>query len=360
MHSLRATVAPMSNAPIAIVDDARFDAHEDHSGHHPECPERLIAARSGLYSTLAQSQQSRVPARAASISELSRVHVAAYVKSLDSRLARGAGNLDPDTYFGPGTREAAWTAAGGAIDLTRRLVQGEAKRGVALLRPPGHHAVPASSMGFCLLNNVALAASEALAAGFKRVAIVDWDVHHGNGTQDVFYEDPRVLFVSLHQFPFYPGTGAPREIGSGAGLGFTANLALPSGSDDAVYGAAFREVVLPLLREFAPEVLLVSAGFDAHARDPLASMQLSTACYGAMTSALLELADSLGHGRIAFFLEGGYDLQALEASMAQLGLGLGGAKCDLPQGKLREIERAAIDATKRALAVHWRLPASQA
>jgi acetoin utilization deacetylase AcuC-like enzyme len=360
VHSPRATVRAMSDAPIAIVDDARFDAHEDHSGHHPECPERLIAARSGLYSALTEDQRSQVPARAASTPELSRVHMADYVNSLDSRLARGMGNLDPDTYFGPGTREAAWNAAGGAIDLTRRLVQGQSKRGVALLRPPGHHAVPASSMGFCLLNNVALAASEALSAGFTRIAIVDWDVHHGNGTQDVFYQDPRVLFVSLHQFPFYPGTGATREIGSGAGLGFTANLALPSGSDDVVYGAAFREVVLPLLRAYVPEIVLVSAGFDAHARDPLASMQLSTACYGAMTSALLELADSLGHGRIAFFLEGGYDLQALEASMAQLGLSLKGAKRDLPEGRLRDVDRRAIEETKRALATCWQLPAASA
>jgi acetoin utilization deacetylase AcuC-like enzyme len=348
----------MSNAPIAIVDDARFDAHEDTSGHHPECPERLAAARSGLYAALSQDERSHVPVRAASTPELSRVHDAQYIHGLDARLLRGAGNLDPDTYFGPGTREAAWHAAGGAIDLTRKLLSGEAKRGVALLRPPGHHAVPASSMGFCLLNNIALAASEALAAGYTRVAIVDWDVHHGNGTQDMFYADPRVLFVSLHQFPFYPGTGAAREVGTGAGLGFTANLALPAGSDDAVYGAAFREVVMPLLREYAPEMILVSAGFDAHARDPLASMQLSTATYGAMTSALLDLAESLGHGRVAFFLEGGYDLQALEACMAQLGLGLKGTKRELPEGNLRPVDRAAIEATKRALALRWQLPAA--
>ncbi len=349
----------MSNAaPIAIVDDARFDAHEDTSGHHPECPERLAAARSGLYSTVAQTERTHVPVREALPGELARVHEAQYVHGLDERLLRGAGNLDPDTYFGPGTREAAWHAAGGAIDLTRLLVSGKAKRGVALLRPPGHHAVPASSMGFCLLNNIALAASEALAAGYARVAIVDWDVHHGNGTQDIFYEDPRVLFVSLHQFPFYPGTGAAREIGSGAGLGFTANLALPAGSDDAVYGAAFREVVLPLLHAYAPEVILVSAGFDAHVRDPLASMRLSTAAYGAMTSALLDVAESLGHGRVGFFLEGGYDLQALEACMAQLGLGLKGAKRGLPEGNLRAVDRAAIEATKRALAVRWPLTAA--
>jgi acetoin utilization deacetylase AcuC-like enzyme len=342
---------------IAIVDDARFDAHEDSSGHHPESPERLVAARQGLYSAIPDSERSRVRIREASTPELSRVHMEQYVTSLDSRLSRGgSGNLDPDTYYGPGTREAAWYAAGGAIELAQQIVDGRAKRGVALLRPPGHHAVPASSMGFCLLNNVAVAASEVLEAGLTRVAIIDWDVHHGNGTQDIFYEDPRVLFISLHQFPFYPGTGSPREIGRGAGLGFTANVALPSGSDDAVYGAAFRELVLPLLRAYAPEMLLVSAGFDAHARDPLASMQLSTECYGAMTSALLDLADELGHGRVAFFLEGGYDLQALEASMAQLGLSLTGQRTKLPEGKPRDVYQAAIEATRKALSVRWQLP----
>ena len=346
----------MSAVPIAIVDDTRFDVHEDTSGTHPECPERLVSARQGLYSTIDPSLRLVIPTRPAALSELSRVHLADYVTSLDSRLKSGSGNLDPDTYFSPGTREAAWHAAGSAIDLTRALVTGDVQRGVALLRPPGHHAVPASSMGFCLLNNVALAASEALASGFTRVAIVDWDVHHGNGTQDIFYADRRVLFVSLHQYPFYPGTGAAREIGRGTGTGYTANVALPAGSGDAAYGAAFRELVLPLLRAYAPEIVLVSAGFDAHARDPLAAMQLSTPSYGAMTSALIDLADELGHGRVAVFLEGGYDLKALEASMAQLGRGLTGTRLELPEERLRDVERAAIESTRRALAEHWQLP----
>jgi len=345
----------MTAAPIAVVDDPRFDAHEDPSGPHPECPERLAAARSGLYGAVDPARRRLIETRPASESELSRVHVAKYVTELEARLARGQGALDPDTYFSRGTREAAWHAAGGAIELAAQLVQGRAQRGVALLRPPGHHAVPDSSMGFCLLNNVALAASEALASGLSRVAIVDWDVHHGNGTQDMFYADPRVLFISLHQWPLYPGTGAAREIGSGAGLGFTANLALPPGSGDEVYGAAFREVVLPMLRSYAPELVLVSAGFDAHARDPLAAMQLSTACYGAMASALVDLVDSLGHGRIGFLLEGGYDLSALEGSVGQVGRTLVGARSELASGTLRDAERQAIEATRRALAVRWQL-----
>jgi len=340
-------------APIAIVDDARFDAHEDQSGTHPECPERLSAARQGLYSRLTQEARLPVLAREATIAELQWVHRPEYVSRLVTRLADGHGNLDADTYFSPGTREAAWLAAGGAIDFATALTSGAAQRGVALLRPPGHHAVPRSSMGFCLFNNVALAARAALESGLQRVAIVDWDVHHGNGTQEIFYDDPRVLFISLHQFPFYPGTGAPHEIGIGAGRGFTANLALPSGSGDEVYGAAFREVVLPLLGEFAPELVLVSAGFDAHARDPLASMQLSTATYAGMASELQASVDQLGHGRIGFMLEGGYDLQALEASVAQVAASLLGTRGELASGKLRAMERAAIDATRRALGQHW-------
>ncbi len=347
----------MSDALIAIVDDARFDAHEDTSGAHPECPERLAAARSGLFGALGKTPHAKLETRPATEPELSRIHAATYVAHLESRLARGSGSLDPDTYFSPGTREAAWYAAGGAIDLARRIVAGTAQRGVALLRPPGHHAVPASSMGFCLLNNVALAASQALESGLSRVAIVDWDVHHGNGTQDVFYEDPRVLFISLHQFPFYPGTGAARETGAGAGFGYTANLAMPSGTGDEAYGAAFREVVSPLLRSYRPELILVSAGFDAHARDPLASMQLSTACYGAMATELLALADELCERRIAFVLEGGYDLKALEASVAQVATALTGKRTELPTGKLRDVERSAIDATKTALAPRWQLAA---
>jgi acetoin utilization deacetylase AcuC-like enzyme len=348
----------MPNSPIAIVDDTRFDAHTDSAGQHPECPERLLAARQGLYARLPESERDKLAVRMATPAELARMHSAEYLASLDVRLREGHGELDGDTYFSPGTREAAWLAAGGAIDLTKQLLRGAAQRGVALLRPPGHHALPDTSMGFCVFNNVALAASEALAQGLTRIAIVDWDVHHGNGTQDMFYGDPRVLFVSLHQYPFYPGTGAPHEIGTGAGAGFTANLALPGGSGDEVYGAAFREVVLPVLREFGPELVLVSAGFDAHARDPLASMELSSAAYLAMAGELIDLVDTIGHGRIGFVLEGGYDLQAIEASVGQVGAALRGARLELPRGAVPERARLAIDASRRALGGRWQLMAA--
>lgn len=347
------TGAATATTPIAIVDDARFDGHEDAGGHHPECPERLQAARAGLYSVITPQARTLLAPREATDEELARIHTPSYLTRLAATLRTGHGHLDPDTYFCSGTRQAAWLAAGGGIDLARALVRGDSRQGFALLRPPGHHAVASRSMGFCLLNNVALAASAALASGLFRIAIVDWDVHHGNGTQDAFYDDPRVLFVSLHQYPFYPGTGAPGEIGHGPGIGRTANLALPAGSGAEVYGAAFREVVLPLLRAHAPELVLVSAGFDAHARDPLASLELDSATYGALSSALLDLVDELGHGRIGFVLEGGYDLLALSESVTEVARAVLGSRTALPEGLLRASERDAIANTRRHLAPHW-------
>jgi len=349
-------VASSVPEPVAVVDDPRFDAHHDGSGHHPECPDRLLAAREGLSLGLADAARVPVPAREATDEELARVHAPHYIDRLQARLGRGYGHLDPDTYFSPGTRDAAWLAAGGVIDMTERLASGTRGRGIALVRPPGHHAVPSASMGFCLLNNVALAAKAALAKGLRRVAIVDWDVHHGNGTQDMFYDDPNVLFVSLHQYPFYPGTGAPTEIGRDAGLGYTANLALPGESGPETYGAAFRDVVLPLLRLYKPDLVLVSAGFDAHQRDPLASMNLDRHTYGALASSLLELVDALGHGRIGFVLEGGYDLYALSDSVQEVAAAVLGARTELPQGRLHAREREAIDHTRVQLAPHWDLP----
>lgn len=348
-------VAPL---PIAVVDDPRFDAHYDGSGHHPECPERLAAAREGLALGLKEAARTAIATREISAQELARVHSPHYVERLQARLGHGYGHLDPDTYFSPGTREAAWLAAGGVVDMAHALVDGTHKRGIALLRPPGHHAVPAASMGFCLLNNVALAASAALARGLARVAIVDWDVHHGNGTQDMFYDDPNVLFMSLHQFPFYPGTGAATEIGRDAGLGHTANLALPAESGPETYGAAFRDVVLPVLRQYKPELVLVSAGFDAHQRDPLASMNLDRQSYGAMASSLLELVDELGHGRLGFVLEGGYDLYALSDSVHEVASAILGARTELPLGRLHVREREAIERTRQLLSSHWHLPLS--
>jgi acetoin utilization deacetylase AcuC-like enzyme len=344
-------VKPAQEA-IAIVDDARFDAHRAR-GPHPERPERLEAARSGLLGTLPPELRVPIPARAVLLEEARRVHDGAYLDRLASALASGAGHLDADTYFSSGTREAAWAAAGGAADLARALMAGTARRGIALLRPPGHHARPDAAMGFCLLNNVAIAAAAALEAGARRVCIVDWDVHHGNGTQDRFFDDPRVLFVSLHQWPLYPGTGRPDEVGRGAGLGTTVNVALPEGSGPEIYGECFRRLVLPAVAAFGADLVLVSAGFDAHARDPLAGMELDAHTYGAMAAALASQAEAAGHGRVGVLLEGGYDLVALEESMRAVTRALMGERTPLPEGQARQPERSALEVTLERVASHW-------
>lgn len=341
----------MDDEPIAIVDDASFDAHRARRAH-VESPERLAAARSGLRRGLGEAPVRAVDVREVSSDEILRVHTPAHLHHMERALGDHFGEIDADTYVAPGTRTAAWRAAGGAAELARSLVEGRARRGIALLRPPGHHAERDRAMGFCLLNNVAIAAAAALDAGARRVAIVDWDVHHGNGTQDAFEHDPRVLFVSLHQWPLYPGTGAPGEIGRGAGVGTTANLALPPGAGPEEYGHAFRSVVLPLLAWHAPDLVLVSAGYDAHVADPLASMRLDDASYGAMTSAVIDAAERLGHGRVGVVLEGGYDLSALEASVAATARALRGERTELPHGRPSAAASAAIAETARALAPH--------
>ncbi len=345
----------MTPADFARVDDPSFDQHRAR-GAHPERPERLDAARAGAARALEGATVVDLGAPEAERESLARIHDAAYLDALDRALASGWGQLDEDTFCSPGSREASLRAAGGAARLARALMAGEARRGVALLRPPGHHAEADRAMGFCLLNNVAVAAEAAIAAGAARVAIVDWDVHHGNGTQHVFEDRADVLFVSLHQWPLYPGTGRAGEIGRGPGAGRTMNLALPAGAGDEVYGEAFRRVVIPALRAHAPDLILVSAGFDAHARDPLASMELSSAAYGAMSSAIVSVAEALGHGRVGFVLEGGYDLAALEASVAATIEGALAPTIELPAGAIRAPAREAIEATIAAASRAWPAP----
>jgi acetoin utilization deacetylase AcuC-like enzyme len=336
----------MQDKPIAVVDDARFDAHRAR-GSHPERPERLAAARAGLDAAIPAERRTVIGLLVPAEEALAAVHRPGYLRALDEALETGWGLLDPDTYFSPGTRDATRSAAGAAMELARAIVRGEARAGVALVRPPGHHATPERAMGFCLLNNIALAAKAALAEGAERVAIVDWDVHHGNGTQAAFEDDPRVLFVSTHQWPFYPGTGAPTSIGSGEGAGFSANVALPAGSGPEAYGEAFRRVVLPLLDAFDPSVTLVSAGFDGHARDPLAGHELDADTYGAMATALLRRGD------VGFFLEGGYDLRALEDSIRAVGRAIEGETTELPEDVVPGRVREALDVTVGALAARW-------
>lgn len=318
----------MGELPIGVVDDERFDGHRSME-MHPERPERLVAARAGLKRAVAADELVRVAARPVRDEEVLRVHSESYLLGLRDALSAGWGHIDADTFFCPETQEAAWLAAGGAVELCRAVVDGPVRRGIALLRPPGHHACPSRAMGFCLLNNIAIAAADALARGLSRVAIVDFDVHHGNGTQDIFYEDARVLFISLHQSPLYPGTGRVEERGARGGEGYTVNVPMPPGSGPEAYGAAFRGLVLPALRSFDAELVLVSSGLDGHRRDPLAQLELDANCFGAMTTALAEHVDEAGHGRLALFLEGGYDLDAIEESVHAMVTALGGERYEL-------------------------------
>jgi acetoin utilization deacetylase AcuC-like enzyme len=230
--------------------------------------------------------------------------------------ARGGGQIDLDTGMSAGSFNAALHAAGGAVRLVELLISGEAAAGFSAHRPPGHHAPRAQAMGFCLFNNVAVAAQHALdALGLERVMILDWDVHHGNGTNDIFHASDQVLFVSIHQSPLYPGSGPARDIGTGAGEGFTVNLPVPPGSGDAEFGSLVEHVAAPLARSFAPQLLLVSAGYDAHRDDPLAGCELTDAGFAAMTVTVRALAESLGIP-VGLVLEGGYDLGALARCVA--------------------------------------------
>lgn len=326
-----------------LLSDPRFFQHRS-NGYHPERPERLEAARAAIERS--ELSFSPIAPRPATDDELERVHGEAFLKWL--RGLRGeSGYIDADTYVGPSSVEVAELAAGGTVALVDALIDGPVKRGVALVRPPGHHARPDHAMGFCLLNNVAIAAAHARARGLERVAIIDWDVHHGNGTQDAFYGDPSVLYVSTHQFPFYPGTGAVLETGEGDGKGFTVNVPLTAGGGDGVYRSAFERVILPVLSDYKPELVLVSAGFDASARDPLAEMTLSAEAFGWMARALRGVADASAKGRIALVLEGGYDLVALESGLLAATKGIvEGAATDIPRADSDDVALASRIAAK--------------
>lgn len=320
-----------AGACIALADDARFLEHVA-PPDHPECGERLIAARSGLSAALASLGEGyaykHLPLAPASDEQLARVHVAEYIEGI-GRLAGKSGYLDEDTYLSSGSAATARLAAGAVVQLVEELVSGKSRAGFALPRPPGHHALADRAMGFCLFNNVAVGAAHARALGRQRVLVLDWDVHHGNGTEAMFYDDPSVLFLSLHQFPNYPGTGALADVGSGDGQGKNVNLPLPPGATDAVYAAAFERVVLPIIEQFRPDFALVSSGFDAHARDPLAQMELTERAYGAMTESLLAIVEPTCP--VGVVLEGGYDFEAITASTQAVASALLRAGAHRPQ-----------------------------
>jgi acetoin utilization deacetylase AcuC-like enzyme len=293
--------------PLVLVTSDRFADHITPPGH-PERRERAEAMQV-VASRWASSGGSILQPRGASDEELARVHDRDYIAAVTATRGRAL-MMDPDTFTSPETEEIAREAAGAVVVAVEHVLQ-RPGRALVLVRPPGHHAEADRAMGFCFYNSIAVGAAAARATGLSRVAIVDYDVHHGNGTQWMFYDDPTVLFVSSHQYPFYPGTGAATDIGSDAGSGYTVNLPLEVGATDADYDLVYRTVVIPLLQQFRPELILVSAGFDAHERDPLAGMRMTTSGYAGLTARLIAASDEVCDGRIVFVTEGGYDTSAL-------------------------------------------------
>lgn len=294
---------------MRILTSPRFEEHTTPPGH-PERPERAQVFEAVAAAWLERGATAAAP-RPATLEELRRVHSDRHLEDM-LRAAGRAVALDEDTFTSPESYQVALLAAGAAVQAADHAIE-TGTPAFALVRPPGHHAERDRAMGFCLFNNVAVAAAAAIARGLSRVAVVDIDVHHGNGTQSIFYEDPRVLYVSTHQFPFYPGTGAANEIGTGLGTGFTFNLPLAAGATDADYARAYQAVAVRL-EDYAPELVLISAGYDAHQDDPLASMRVTTAGYAAIVRTLTETAARMG-SPMALVTEGGYDLDALRACL---------------------------------------------
>lgn len=299
-------------SPLYLSHPASL-AHD--TGSHPERAARLLAIESELARRDGLDLR-RVTSSPVTPAAMGAVHPVVHTDALRRLCAAGGGAIDADTIVGPGSWEAALHAAGGATELVDRLLEGDALAGMSAHRPPGHHAAAQRAMGFCLLNSVAIAARHALDAhGLKRVLILDWDVHHGNGTNDIFHSSAEVLYVSIHQSPLYPGTGAPSDTGSREGEGFTVNLPVPAGSGDAAWSSLVEHVAVRVARDYAPELILISAGYDGHRLDPLAGCELSEAGYRAMTASMWRLCAELEVG-LGVVLEGGYDLTGLAGSVA--------------------------------------------
>ena len=297
---------------LTIFTSERFADHLTPPGH----PERL--ERAEVMQVIASEFRRdggdvREP-QAATEEQLARVHDREYI-SLLSETAGRATALDADTFTSPDSYEVALLAAGAAIGCVDHVLETSGRRALAMVRPPGHHAERNRAMGFCLFNNIAVAASHARAKGVQRVAIVDYDVHHGNGTQWRFYDDPSVLFISSHQYPYYPGTGAATETGAGAGAGFTINLPMDAGGTDADYELAYDTIVFPVLRQFRPELILISGGFDALEDDPLGGMRLSADGFARLTASICDIANECADGRVIAITEGGYDLGGLASCL---------------------------------------------
>jgi acetoin utilization deacetylase AcuC-like enzyme len=340
---------------LVLMSSERFADHVTPPGH----PERV--ERAGVMQQVAGEWEQRGVAvrepRAATREELLRVHTEDHLRTID-RTAGRAVSLDPDTFTSPDSRDVALLAAGAAIGAVDAILESDVTRALAMVRPPGHHAERDKAMGFCLYNNVAAAAAHALARGLERVVVMDYDVHHGNGTQWMFYDDPRVLYISTHQYPFYPGTGAAEDVGRGNGAGYTVNVPLDAGSTDGDYQEVFEAIVIPVIDQYRPELLLISAGFDAHELDPLARMRLSVAGYASLTRSLCDAAGRHCNGRLMAVTEGGYQLGALKACLDSTVGVLAGLPTPEPVEQSLDAtdrSRAAVTAVRAAQAKYWRI-----
>ena len=300
----------------ALVIDPLFLKH-DPGSYHPERPERLK-----VLIDLAEAVREDfelLPPRAAAQGEIEWCHDPAYIAQVRATSQYDQFALDGDTIACRDSFNVATMAVGGFLNLLDGLASTDYQNGFTMVRPPGHHALKNRGMGFCLFNTMAIGAQHLKHIhGAKRVLIMDWDVHHGNGTQAAFYQDPSVLFISTHQYPYYPGTGAATEVGQDQGEGYTVNIPLPAGCGNAEYLAVFKDIVVPIIERYQPEWFLVSAGFDAHRDDPLGGMQVTEAGFAQMAAALIELAQKHAGGKVAFLLEGGYNLEALRNSVFQV------------------------------------------
>jgi acetoin utilization deacetylase AcuC-like enzyme len=333
----------------SLYFDPLFLEHHPGPGH-PERAERLQRIMDVLERAPVTGVERRTP-RPATRSELAAVHDAGLLDEL-AAVAGHSAQIDPDTATSPKSIEAALLAAGGAVAAVEEVMSGKARNAFGLVRPPGHHAEPGRAMGFCLYNNVAIAAEAARRLGAERVAVLDWDVHHGNGTQACFWKRRDVLYLSSHQFPFYPGTGDFDEVGEGEGAGFTVNCPLPAGQADADYGAVFHDLFLPVMQAYRPDLILVSAGFDPHARDPIGEMRVTERGFAAMCSATVKLAEEVCGGKVVLLLEGGYDLDALAQSVHACVQVLAGERHEFPGGAASSGPKAVGEA-RRALKRYW-------